>query len=255
MSFRMRMLLAMAAVAVVGHLLHPVMPTLVFGPSPAEADHAPIEGFGAVTSGGSGKPECLVRSRADSGPGTLRECLASGDRHVKFAVAGEIQLLSRLYVLGGNVTIDGFSAPDPGITLRGHGLYLFRSVPGNPADAHDVIVSGIRVRDTSGSDDCISIYGLAHNIVIDHVSVANCGDGGIDVSQGPRNVTIQWSIVATTKVMLIGTTGDGGVLGERYSIHHNLIPAGVDRMPLIRPWNKVADDTTADIRNNIFRDG
>lgn len=229
---------------------------IVSGPPVAEAAHARFEGFGAVTEGGAGQPECIVRSLADRGPGTLRECLASGRRYVKFAVAGEIVLDDWLFVGGPYVTIDGFSAPSPGITIRNWGLGIYRNIPGRP-NAHDVIVRGLRFRhpgNMEGNRDCISITGQTFNIVIDHVSVATCGDGGIDIVQGPRNVTVQWSIISDDKAMLVGATSSALYVGtERISLHHNLFTSGVDRFPLIRPGGHKASDTTADIRYNVFR--
>ena len=248
-----RAALTIAAVTLGGHLV-PGMPGVLSVPAQAEATHAPLEGFGAVTKGGAGQPECLVTSLADAGPGTLRECLLHGNRYVRFAVAGEIHLVRRLYVMGGFVTIDGFSAPAPGITLKGHSLLLWRQHSTYTNDAHDVIVRGIRIRDAAlsdGSADCIGIHGTVYNVVIDHVSLANCGDGGIDVTGGARNITIQWSIISDDKAHLLGTTS-GGALAERISFHHNIVAAGVDRMPLVRPSGNIATDTLADIRQNIF---
>ena len=111
--------------------------------APAAAMHAPIEGFGAVTPGGAGRAACVVTSLFDSGSGTLRECLSGGNRRVVFAVAGTIALASQLDVHGPFVTIDGFTAPAPGITLRGGGLNIWD----RGDDAHDIIVRGLRIRD------------------------------------------------------------------------------------------------------------
>jgi hypothetical protein len=238
-------LLTVAAIAVAGHL-SPEITALSSGPAPAEASHTPLEGFGAVTRGGAGKPECVVTSLADSGAGTLRSCLAQSDRYIKFAVAGTIDLGSPLRVRS-FITIDGMSAPSPGITLRGEALWIV-----DDDGAHDVIVSGIRVRN-SGTHDCISVSGTVYNIVIDHVSVANCGDGSIDVAYGARNVTVQWSIAGGTKVHLFGSAG-GNPIAHRISYHHNVIPGRTGRGPLVRPSGRQSTDTMVDLRNNIIRE-
>lgn len=245
----LRSLIAIATVALCSQLAS--LP--LTSPLPAEAGHTPLEGFGAVTQGGAGKPNCIVTSLADSGPGTLRDCVANGNRHVTFAVSGEIRLRDWLYIGGPFVTIDGFSAPSPGITIRDQPVGIFRNVGSRP-NSHDVIIRGLRFRHASGSRDCISIYGQTFNIVIDHVSVATCGDGGIDVVSGPRNVTIQWSIIADDKAMLLGATAGSTYTGtERISVHHNVFTHGVDRMPMVRLNGYSASDTTVDIRQNIFR--
>ena len=53
-----------------------------------------------------------------------------------FDVAGPIELTSHLSLRGPNVTVDGFSAPAPGITLRNWGISMW----GN-ANVHDVIIT------------------------------------------------------------------------------------------------------------------
>ena len=122
------------------------------------------QGFGATTPGGSGKIVVHVTNLNDSGPGSFREAVKQGNRTVVFDVGGEILLGDYLYVLGAFITIDGSTAPSPGITLRNRGLII----RGNKG-AHDVIVRGLRVR---GSPiDGIQIAYGAYHVVIDHVSV------------------------------------------------------------------------------------
>lgn len=226
--------------------------------APAAAMHAPIEGFGAVTPGGAGRAACVVTSLFDSGPGTLRECLSGGNRRVAFAVAGTIELAGQLDVHGPFVTVDGFTAPAPGITLRGGGLNIW----GRGNDAHDIIVRGLRIRDVGrpsagkSSIDCVGLNGGGvYNVVIDHVSIHNCADGGIDISSGPKNITIQWSIVSTGKAMLWGSTSSSADRDtSRISMHHSVVMCGddvqgCDRFPLIRASGHVL---MADVRQNVF---
>ena len=253
--FAIRGALTATVVALVVHSAGPPAP---FGAPHAAAMHAPVEGFGAATMGGAGRRACVVSSRFDSGPGTLRECLSGGNRQVTFTVAGTIELGSQLSVEGSHVTIDGFSAPPPGITLRGWGLNIW--------DVHDVIVRGLRIRDAGlkpgkTSADCIGVYGPgAFNIVIDHVSIYNCGDGGIDISSGPKNITIQWSIVSTGKMALWGSTSSSPRTDtDRVSMHHTMLicgpdtiseGVGCDREPLVRASGYAV---SVDLRNNIFQ--
>jgi pectate lyase len=251
-----RLALALAVVALGGHAplaTSGTLPTVVS----AEAIHVAIEGFGAGTTGGAGHGTCVVDSLLDDGPGTLRDCLSAGQRIVTFAVAGTIQLSSQLSVRGSSITIDGFSAPSPGITLRGWGVNIW--------DVHDVIVRGLRIRDAGlkrgkTSHDCIGVNGPgAYNIVIDHVSIYNCGDGGIDISSGPKNITIQWSIVSTGKLALWGSTSSSPRNDtDRISMHHTMLicgpdaiseGVGCDREPLVRAGGY---PVSVDLRHNIF---
>ncbi|MGH8006048.1 MAG: hypothetical protein ACREQ3_03485, partial [Candidatus Binatia bacterium] len=109
-----------------------------------ELEAATFAGFGATTPGGSGGTVVHVTNLKDAGLGSLRDALSQGNRHIVFDVAGVIELKSRLDVKGAHITIDGFSALLPGITLKNYGL----RIPGKDG-AHNVIVQGIRVRITS----------------------------------------------------------------------------------------------------------
>jgi pectate lyase len=217
---------------------------------------ARYEGFGGQTPGGEGKPLYRVTTLADSGAGSLRDAISQGDRHVVFDVAGEIVARNALQIRGGFLTIDGFSAPEPGITITNRGLQL-RGTLG----AHDIIVRGLRVRNAnaSASTDCIQVSHGAFNIVLDHVSVSGCADGGIDVTGDPNNlaapptrdVTVSWSILgpplSKKRGMLIkyGTT--------RISLHHNLFVNTESRLPeATREGLSADDDTTLDMRNNVI---
>jgi hypothetical protein len=228
--------------------------------APATAAHAPPEGFGATTRGGLGKPRYHVTSLADAGPGTLRDALSQGNRHVVFDVGGTIALATPLHVRGPSITIDGTTAPTPGITLRDRGL----SIRGSDG-AHDVIVRGIRVRgpatratNVNSSNDCIVVSRGAYRVLIDHVSISGCLDGAIDIvgaSSGPRtpdtrDVSVQWSILADTRKMMLvkyGTT--------RITLHHNLFVKSVQRQPYVSRENLPADSgLTLDMRNNVIYD-
>ena len=99
------------------------------GPSPGDGQPGPdtgtspksYEGFGAKTKGAASSPagstDFHVTSLADSGKGTLRDGLSAGGRRIVFDVAGTITLASTLEVRYPYVTIDGATAPKPGITI------------------------------------------------------------------------------------------------------------------------------------------
>jgi hypothetical protein len=209
------------------------------------------QGFGADTLGGDGQPIFRVTNLSDSGPGTLRDALSQGNRYIVFDVAGEILLDSKLPVRGAFVTIDGFSAPSPGITVRNYGI----SIDGNRGN-HDIIVRGIRIREAGNSSDGQATDGMhvvhgAYNVVIDHVSIYGSEDGNLDIGTGARDVTVSWSIfikpAGTEKNMLIKY--DPG----RVTLHHNIFADAEQRNPQVRIDNAGtrATDTTLDMRNNI----
>ncbi|PJE64051.1 MAG: hypothetical protein COU90_04230 [Candidatus Ryanbacteria bacterium CG10_big_fil_rev_8_21_14_0_10_43_42] len=213
-----------------------------------------FQGFGANTRGGSEGSIVRVTNLNDSGPGSLREALSGGNRTVVFDVAGDINLNDFIYVEGSFVTIDGLSAPAPGITLLNKGLVI----RGNRG-AHDVIVQGIRIKNSS--IDGIQIAYGAYNVVIDHVSIYNSQDGNIDITGDERDasvsthdVTVSYSILAgdrltaaSHKNMLIKYNA------SRVTLHHNLFIDSNQRNPQAHndDFGVRAEETTLDMRNNI----
>ena len=190
---------------------------------------------------------CHVTNLQDSGPGSLRDAVSQGNCSVVFDVGGEIILNDFVYVKGAFVTIDGFTAPPPGITLKNRGLII----RGNQG-AHDVTVRGIRVR--SSSIDGIQIAYGAYNVVIDHVSINGSADGNLDITDNSSNVTVSWSIFSepngTEKNMLIKYNI------SRISVHHNIFTEARQRNPQVRidDAGTAATETTLDLRNNIIWD-
>lgn len=208
------------------------------------------QGFGSKTLGGTGQSVYRVTSLSDSGPESLRDGLSKGNRHIVFDVGGEISLARDIFIQGANITIDGLTAPSPGITLRNNGLVI----SGNRG-AHDVIVRGIRIRGAgSGVDkrirDGINISRGAYNVVIDRVSIHGSEDGNLDITDS-HDVTVSWSIFAEPagagKSMLIKYNP------ARITLHHNLFVKGIQRNPHVRidDAGTAATDTTVDMRNNV----
>jgi len=211
-------------------------------------DSSEYQGFGAATPGGSGQPVYRVTNLRDSGPGSLRDAVSRGHRYIVFDVGGEINLSSRIHVRGSYITIDGFTAPRPGITLKGWGLYMW----GNDG-AHNIIVRGIRVRNSAG--DGLHVSKRAHDIVIDRSSVAFAGDGNIDITEGAYNVTVSRTILAEpaagNKNMLIMYDSP-----RRITLHHNLFIKAESRSPQVQTdgFGTPATETTVDMRNNVIWD-
>jgi hypothetical protein len=218
------------------------------------ADAQRYQGFGSSTAGGLAGATVRVTNLNDSGPGSLRDAVSKGHRTVVFDVAGDIVLKRTLQVRGAFITIDGFSAPSPGITLRRFGV----SISGDRG-AHDVIVRGIRIRD-AGIDtdkeesDGIHIVRNAYNIIVDHVSIQGSEDGNLDIGSGSHDVTISWSILAEPR-------GDGKNMlikfnPSRVSLHHNIFVRAQQRNPQVAIDNAGtrASDLTVDMRNNIVWD-
>lgn len=75
------------------------------------------EGHGRYVTGGRGGKVVHVTNLNDSGTGSFREAVKSGNRIIVFDMAGVIALKSDLK-FADNITILGQTAPSPGITLR-----------------------------------------------------------------------------------------------------------------------------------------
>ncbi|MGH7804516.1 MAG: hypothetical protein ACREQJ_09215 [Candidatus Binatia bacterium] len=204
------------------------------------------QGFGSQTPGGAGRSVVQVTSLADDGPGTLREALSAGERTVIFAVGGVLPLASTLRILSSFVTVDGLSAPSPGITLEGAGLEIDGSHGG-----HDVVVRGIRVRNAAArGNDSLAIRNGANQVVVENLSLDGCGDGNLDITRGAHDVTVAWSIFSgcdKNSLIKYGT--------QRVSLHHNVFADARWRNPWISYTTESADnfspDLMVDMRNNV----
>src|SRR5687768_3245005 len=138
------------------------------------------------TAGGAGGAVITVTSLEDSGPGSLREALRTkGPRIVRFAVGGEIWVKEPLQIHEPFITVEGESAPSPGITIMGD-KFRIRS--------HDVIVRHLRVRvgdlltaSDAQNRDAMSVDGAedgsdpGYNVLVENCSVAWSVDEGMQL--------------------------------------------------------------------------
>ncbi|MCC6850007.1 MAG: right-handed parallel beta-helix repeat-containing protein [Deltaproteobacteria bacterium] len=241
-----------------------VVDTFAPGADDAErALHGIYTGFGAAATGGEGRARFTVTSLADSGLGSLRSALESvgrlGGGRVDFAVGGDIALLAEL-VVPGNTTIDGLTAPAPGVTLWGDRL----GPGGGVLEIHrgNVVVRGLRIR--NAVNDGIQIAAKRGvpfgRVVVDHCSVTNSGDGGIDVTGGDgalvTDVTLSWNYLAANGGPCAKTWCGGGALVKygvtRLSAHGNVWDKNLRRNPSI-DGAEVDGGALADVRGNVVR--
>jgi pectate lyase len=232
--------------------------------SEAQACVNPVyEGFGSRTAGGLGQPVYHVTTLNDSGSGSLRDAISQGNRCIIFSVAGTIAIDRDLQIRVANVTIDGLSAPSPGITLRSSGPVGPRNgfIDISGTMAHDIIIRGLRLRlddldpgpDTA---DGISLSNGAYNIVIDHNSIYRGSDENLGVIFDVHDVTVSWNIFYLPADGHCGGGSGRNVLlrngTQRFSVHHNAFICGVDRNPMIYNHDVLPPEISADIRNNLI---
>jgi pectate lyase len=218
------------------------------------------EGFGAGTRGGADGDVFHVTTLDDNGddaspvPGSLRDAVSRRSRRIVFDVAGTIALQTFLFVQADHVTIDGTTAPAPGITLTRYGIVL----RGNRG-AHDIVVRGLRIRDITPSGlpdtqfDGIQISNGAFNILIEHVSVHGADDGSIDITTTAHDVTVAWSIIGPSrsgKNMLVKYGP------SRITLRHNLFLNTGTRNPQVEndDASTPATELMVDMRNNVVWD-
>lgn len=188
-------------------------------------------GYGRNARGGQGGTLCRVRTLANAGAGSLRECV-TGDvpRWVIFDVSGTINLTDFLRV-GSFKTIDGRGA---NITIAGRSLWLDA--------AQHVIIENVTITSSvippglAFGGDALTIFDGAHDLWIDHVSTSDCEDGLIDIVEGATDITVSWSRFSNqSKVMLIGSSGtDTRTRNSRVTLHHNFFDRTVQRHPRLR---------------------
>ena len=123
----------------------------------------PFQGYGAGATGGNRLVHVNTLKPTGSGLINFGACLVRTSP-VVFDIGGTI---TGLFSVPANTTIDGFSAPLPGITLTGGGTSSCLLV-----HSSNVIIQGLRIRDCSDKD--IETYGASgpiHDVVIDHVEM------------------------------------------------------------------------------------
>lgn len=131
----------------------------------------------------------FVDNLADSGSGTLRECVdASGARTCIFQAGGIIEMESDLTVKNGSLRIAGQTAPGGGITLDGGGKYSL-AVEG----ANDVLVEYITIRD---SEDGIQATRGASNVTYRHVSSSWARDENASTYKASDNIVFEYLLSA-----------------------------------------------------------
>lgn len=202
--------------------------SLISAASMAQAPAFPgAEGHGRYVTGGRGGKIVHVTNLNDSGTGSFREAVKSGNKIIVFDVAGVIALKSDLK-FADNITILGQTAPSPGITLR---YYTVQPGCNN-------IIRFLRIRrgqekDINDGADA-SWQRNKTGIIFDHCSFSWSIDEVASFYDN-NNFTMQWCTVAeslTNPGHSKGAHGYGGIWGGKLaSFHHNFVAHLMNRGP------------------------
>ena len=205
------------------------------------------EGFGAHTPGGRSGRVIVVTNLHEDGPGSFREAVeAVGPRTVLFAVAGMIKLRRAIELKNAYITIDGQSAPAPGITIITD--HEFRI-----SNTHDVVIRYLRIRQSGNraNQDALVIYN-SYDVILDHCSLSWGTDETLSIVRGSHDVTVQWCVISEP----VGQKSKSILVSAgpyRLSLHHNLIAHGSERNPKLEGTPELLDgnDPVFDFVNNV----
>ncbi|XOV86568.1 MAG: hypothetical protein ACFHX7_16565 [Pseudomonadota bacterium] len=201
-----------------------------------------------------------------------------------FAVAGTIELTSPVYIRSSYLTIDGCSAPDPGITItqrpdkpqrRGNGVLI----EGTRGYTHDIVLQCIRFKGVHDQDpvqqvgagilsvgaDCAQVPlkqrcrgdwlsgaedGGVANLVFDRITFATSRDK-LALWGKIRNVAITRSFFYRNPLALLFSYYGGPYDLQRLDLvlNGNVFAQNNERNPQVRGWTD-----RLDIRNNIIHD-
>ena len=192
-----------------------------FASAPARALAFPgAEGFGANATGGS--KDYPVTNLDDSGPGSFRDAVSAPGRNIVFKVSGTIKLKSECSI-DSNTTIDGTTAPSPGITVTGFSTSVSKK--------SNIIIRNIRFReDESGDKHKCTLQGTgSSNIIIDHCSIEWGRWDCLEFTHGSSDITVQNCIIGEgIDPQKFGFLIDGA---SNMSTHHNLFIDNESRNP------------------------
>ncbi len=176
-----------------------------------------------------------VTSLADSGSGTLRECVNQAfSRVCVFEVSGRITLASDLTVTEPDLIVVGQTAPSPGVLITNGGFNI---------QSRDVRIEHLAIRPgdaAAGTDPAMRRAITVQTAPADNIRLTNLSlSWGVDSNFstfGPvDNVTIKDSIIAEAlrrSIHPLGARGNGAFVGEQAEgivFVGNLLAANNDR--------------------------
>lgn len=197
-----------------------------------QAELMDFEGFGAGTTGGEGYETYTAGSASEFS--SIIETIKSNGGNAVVNLGGDWTYSSNVRLTHlNNITLNGLNSL---VTFDGSTLYFI--------DCNNIILQGLRVRMHQSGDDCIQINSC-ENVMIDHCSVSEAGDGNIDITGwsygASKNITVSWCILADTwKQSLVKYNGTTNI-----TFHHNLYYNSGIRTPHV-------SEGIFDFRNNVI---
>lgn len=209
-------------------------------------------GFGSIATGGTGGTSYVVTNLNDSGTGSFRDAVSGSNRIITFAVSGYIHLASAVS-LSSSITINGTSAPAPGIGIMAGEI--------SASSRTNIIIVGLRMRQGNlDADTGKSAFNMGggSNIILDHCSFAYGQWDSID-AVSTVNITVSNSIIAFPIGQQFGAHVEGGpatFFGNLWVSIHNRQPLAKSNTQYINNvvYNYQAAYTTADTSGSFMHD-
>ncbi|MCK4275994.1 MAG: hypothetical protein KAX78_05740, partial [Phycisphaerae bacterium] len=237
------------------------------------------EGFGSGSVGGQGgtvfwvdpaigdvSPGSDPHSGTHADPCGLRKALeASGTRVVKFVNGGTITLNSGIRVRYGNITIDGFTCPSPGVTITHTQTYHggISLTPNGGSHQQNYILNHLKFDGLQDEyDDHVVGWGLlgvdgdingnkVSKMIFDHLTLRDLQDK-FTLWGAVETVTLSNCLFYNSGLAtLISFYGDDpyDLLKTDISYHHNVWAENGERNPQLRGWIR-----NLDYVNNVIFD-
>jgi hypothetical protein len=186
--------------------------------TPTVAATATATATATPTSTGLKRHKILkVTSLADSGSGTLRDCVSQTiPRVCVFEVSGRIKLASDLIVSSPDLIVVGQTAPSPGVMITNGGFVI---QTGSVRLDHLVIRPGDESSGTRAAvRRAITIQGLlAKNIRLNHLSLSWGVDANFITAGSVSDITVKDTIISEAlrnSIHPSGPRGNGVLIGE-----------------------------------------
>lgn len=252
-----KLALILALCTILSTVCSPAVPAAAIDENVKLAAFPGAEGGGMWTTGARGAEETEVyhvtKLTDDGSRGTLRDAVSESNRIIVFDVAGNIELINSLNIIGDNLTILGQTAPGDGICIKDNSVGIY---------GDNVIVRYLRFRlgdDKKIEGDTFGGRGV-NNVIVDHCSISWSVDECASFYEN-TNFTMQWCMITESLKNSIHTKnahGYGGIWGgTNTSYHHNLLAHHDSRNPRIDMGDIDESDYTkqlelTDLRNNVI---
>jgi len=141
-------------------------------------------------------------------------------------LAGRVDIMPNRTVIGigTNPTITGAN-----LRVRGAGTH-----PGYNVIIRKLILANHTIDDKDG----ITIQDTAHHVWVDHCTISNCTDGGLDISHACDYITISWNrFYNQDKTCLLGHSAGNSAEDTghfKVTYHHNFFDGTYQRHPRVR---------------------